>query len=92
MKNLTELLRQFELIANRPGYNGEIVIERSGRRWSIKLFRLTGHERQSVQVTLGEGPTLTEALRVAVETEIEQVRLDLNRGQAFLKNVGSSDK
>jgi hypothetical protein len=85
MKNLAELMRTVEVIANHR-YNGEVILSKDRGGWTVAF-----HRKERVGVTLiesGEGRTLEEALERACDIEIGKAEDDLDAAKAFMKQIG----
>jgi hypothetical protein len=85
MKNVAELLRTVEVVANHR-YNGEVILSKDRGGWTVGF-----HRKDPVGVTLieaGEGRTLIEALERACEREIGKAEDEFDSVKAFMKQVG----
>ncbi len=87
MKNLAELLRAIEVVANHR-YNGDVILSKDRDGWIVEFQR---KDPRSVGVTLiraGEGKTLAEALKEARDREIGKAEDDFDAVKAFMKQIG----
>lgn len=85
MKNLAELLRSIEMIANHR-YNGDAILSKESGEWKVEFRRKEGHS--VARIESGGGKTLAEALDRAIQFEIEKVEDDFEAIKAIMKQIG----
>jgi hypothetical protein len=87
MKNLAELLRTVEVIANYR-YGGSVILSREDGEWRVEFLEKDRHSKGFTRVEAGRGRTLEEALDRAQQFEIEKASDDFDSMKAFMKQVG----
>lgn len=91
MRNLTELLRNVEVISNFR-YTGDVFISKVRSAWKVEMHHKDLYSNGAVLIQVGEGSSLERALENACHDELDKVQNDQQHDQELIKRLKPSGR